>query len=66
MPSSAMALATTRLTGGASTPVPPITTGRREFFTELDSSIRGSVKFGDASGVEIKGVVSVIFTAKAG
>ena len=26
-------------------------TGRWEFFTELDSSIRGSVKFGDASGV---------------
>jgi hypothetical protein len=41
-------------------------TGRREFFTELDSSVRGSVKFGDASGVEIKGVGSVIFTAKTG
>jgi hypothetical protein len=41
-------------------------TGRREFFTELDSSVRGSVKFGDASGVEIKGVGSVIFTAKSG
>ena len=37
-------------------------TGRREFFTELDSSVRGSIKFGDASGVEIKGVGSVIFT----
>jgi hypothetical protein len=31
-------------------------TGRREFFIELDSSVRGSVKFGDASGIEIKGV----------
>jgi hypothetical protein len=41
-------------------------TGRREFFTELDSSVRGSVKFGDASCVEIKGVGSVIFTAKTG
>jgi hypothetical protein len=41
-------------------------TGRREFFTELDSSVRGSVKFGDASGVEIKGVGSVIFTAESG
>ena len=41
-------------------------TGRREFFTELDSSVRGSVKFGDASGVEIKGVGSVIFTAVSG
>ncbi|WVZ89814.1 LOW QUALITY PROTEIN: hypothetical protein U9M48_036172, partial [Paspalum notatum var. saurae] len=38
-------------------------TGRREFFTELDSTVRGSVKFGDASGVEIKGVGSVLFTA---
>jgi hypothetical protein len=28
-------------------------TGRREFFTELDSDVRGSVKFGDASGMEI-------------
>jgi hypothetical protein len=31
-------------------------TSRREFFTELDSDVRGFVKFGDASGVEIKGV----------
>jgi hypothetical protein len=41
-------------------------TGRREFFTELDSDVRGSVKFGDASGMEIKGVGSVIFTAESG
>jgi hypothetical protein len=41
-------------------------TGRREFFTELDSNVRGSVKFGDASDVEIKGVGSVIFTAESG
>nr|AAG60200.1 putative gag-pol polyprotein [Oryza sativa Japonica Group] len=41
-------------------------TGRREFFTEFDSSVRGTVKFGDASGVEIKGVGSVTFTAKSG
>jgi hypothetical protein len=26
-------------------------TDRREFFTELDSSVRGFVKFGDASGI---------------
>lgn len=39
-------------------------TGRREFFSELDSGERGSVKFGDASAVEIKGVGSVVFTAK--
>jgi hypothetical protein len=41
-------------------------TGRREFFTELDSDVRGSVKFGDASGVGNKGVDSVIFTAESG
>jgi hypothetical protein len=41
-------------------------TGRREFFTELDSDVRGSIKFGDASGMEIKGVGSVIFTAESG
>ena len=41
-------------------------TGRREFFAELDSDVRGSVKFGDASAVEIKGVGSVLFTAKTG
>jgi hypothetical protein len=41
-------------------------TGRQEFFTELDSNVRGSVKFGDASGVEIKGVSSVIFAAESG
>jgi hypothetical protein len=41
-------------------------TGRREFFTELDSSVRGLIRFGDPSGVEIKGVGSVVFTAKSG
>jgi hypothetical protein len=41
-------------------------TGRREFFTELDSDVRGSVKFGDASSVKIKGVGSVIFTVESG
>ncbi|WVZ70677.1 hypothetical protein U9M48_019320 [Paspalum notatum var. saurae] len=41
-------------------------TGRREFFTELDSTVRGSVKFGDASGVEIKGIGSVLFTTPSG
>ena len=41
-------------------------TGRREFFTELDSSVQGSVKFGDSSDVEIKGVGFVIFTAVSG
>jgi hypothetical protein len=41
-------------------------TGRREFFTELDSDVRGSIKFGDASGVEIKGVSSIIFVVESG
>jgi hypothetical protein len=41
-------------------------TSRREFFTDLDSDVRGSVKFGDASGVEIKGVGSIIFVAESG
>ena len=41
-------------------------TERREFFSEFDSSIRGSVKFGDASVVEIKGIGFVVFTAKMG
>jgi hypothetical protein len=40
--------------------------GRWEFFTELDSDVRGSVNFGDASSVEIKGVGSVIFAAESG
>jgi hypothetical protein len=39
---------------------------RRELFTELDFDVRGSVKFGDASGVEIKGISSVIFAAESG
>jgi hypothetical protein len=41
-------------------------TGRREFFFELDSGVQGTVKFGDASAVEIKGVGSVVFVAKTG
>jgi hypothetical protein len=39
--------------------------GRREFYTELDSDVQGFVKFRDASGMEIKGVGSVIFAAKS-
>jgi hypothetical protein len=35
-----------------------------EFFLDLDSGMRGSLKFGDASTVKIKGVGSVIFKAK--
>jgi hypothetical protein len=36
----------------------------RECFSDLDFSVRGSVKFGDASAVEIKGVGSVVFIAR--
>jgi hypothetical protein len=41
-------------------------TERWEFFSELDSGVRGTVKFGDASAVEIEGVDSVVFVAKTG
>jgi hypothetical protein len=41
-------------------------TGRWEFFTELDSDVQGSIKFGDASDVEIKGIGSDIFTTESG
>jgi hypothetical protein len=41
-------------------------TGWREFFSELDSGVRGSIKFGDTSAMEIKGVSFVVFTAKTG
>ena len=40
-------------------------TGRREF-SDLDVDVGGSVRFGDSSTVEIKGVGSVILTAKSG
>jgi hypothetical protein len=41
-------------------------TGRREFFSDLDSDMKGFIKFGDTSAVENKGVGSVIFKAKRG
>ena len=41
-------------------------TGRHEFFFDLDSNVKGSIKFSDASAIEIKGVGSVIFKAKTG
>jgi hypothetical protein len=40
--------------------------GWREFFFEFDSGVRGSIKFRDASTMEIKGVGSIIFAAKTG
>jgi hypothetical protein len=41
-------------------------TGRLEFFSELDSGVRGSIKFWEASTMEIKGIGSIVFTAKNG
>ena len=41
-------------------------TGRRELFSDLDTSVRGSVRFGGASRVEIQGVGSIVFQAKNG
>jgi hypothetical protein len=40
-------------------------TGWREFFSDLDTDVGGSVRFGDSSVVEIKGRGTVIFTAKS-
>jgi hypothetical protein len=39
-------------------------TRRREFSSKLDSRVRGSIKYGDASAVEIKSVGSIVITAK--
>jgi hypothetical protein len=41
-------------------------TGRRELFTDLDTTARGTVRFGDELKVEIHGVGSIIFEAKNG
>ena len=41
-------------------------TSQREFFSDQDSSMKGSIKFGDTSIIEIKGIGSVIFKAKMG
>ncbi|XP_013594820.1 PREDICTED: uncharacterized protein LOC106302980 [Brassica oleracea var. oleracea] len=39
-------------------------TGKREFFSNLDESIKGKVKFGDGSNVEIVGKGSITFIGK--
>jgi hypothetical protein len=36
-------------------------TDRRELFSDLDTIVRGSVRFSDASKVEIQGVGSIMF-----
>jgi len=39
-------------------------TGHRELFSDLNTSVRGLVRFGNASRVEIQGVSSIVFQAK--
>ena len=41
-------------------------TGRRELFTNIDGDVRGSVRLGDASKVDIQGVGSIAFEGKNG
>ncbi|KAJ0588373.1 putative RNA-directed DNA polymerase [Helianthus annuus] len=41
-------------------------TGKKEWFTNLDHNIKGKVKFGDGSCVEIKGQGMVILEGKSG
>jgi len=41
-------------------------TGRREFFTNLDGDVCGSVQFGDASKVAFQGINSIVFEGKNG
>jgi hypothetical protein len=40
--------------------------GRREFFTKLDTGVRGSVKLGDDTSVEIEGRGSILFQCRNG
>jgi hypothetical protein len=39
-------------------------TRRREYFSDLDFIVKGSVKFGDASAVDIEGARSIVFVEK--
>ena len=41
-------------------------TGSRDAFSELDTTVRGTVKFGDASRVRIEGRGTVLFACKNG
>lgn len=40
--------------------------GTRPAFSEIDSNVRGTVKFGDGSVVQIEGVGTVLFSCKNG
>jgi hypothetical protein len=39
-------------------------TGCREFFSDLNANVHGYVKFGDSSGMDTRGIRSVILVAK--
>ena len=41
-------------------------TGRRELFANIGGDVRGSVRLGDASKVDIQGVGSIAFEGKNG
>ena len=41
-------------------------TGRRELFSDLNTDVRGTVRFGDASKVDIKGIGSIAFEGRTG
>lgn len=41
-------------------------TGNRDAFIDLDTAIRGTVRFGDGSEVEIHGSGTVLFEGKTG
>jgi hypothetical protein len=41
-------------------------TGNRDAFIDLDTAIRGTVRFGDGSEVEIHGSGTILFEGKTG
>jgi hypothetical protein len=41
-------------------------TGVREVFTELDTNIHGTIRFGDGYVVEIEGIGTILFVCRNG
>ena len=41
-------------------------TGERSIFSELDTGVRGTVRFGDGSVVDIQGHGTILFRLKSG
>lgn len=41
-------------------------TGCREYFSDLNVDVRGSIKFGDSSTMDIKGIGSIILITMTG